>query len=488
MKDILKRGIAFLLVCSLFMTCSVTGLADEIGGEEPVLEAELPQDAGEQAAPAPDDFGGEAQPDNTSEGPAPVELPEPPALPSLPEPAQEAPAEGSSVPEGTAPVVPSSMISTTQTRYVQTGNTGKLNLRDAPSEYASILGSFSNGTMVSVLGNFNGWAYVNVGGNLGYMKLEYLSLSAPAATPTPTGISYKPYTMYVQTGNSGKLHLRQSASTRSKSLGLYPNGTAVTVTATTNGWAYVMVNGRMGYMMLRFLTTRYVPPVPPTPGPVSQVMYVQTGNSGGLHLRTGPGKEYSSQGLFANGTQVKVLSFMGVWDYVQVGGKVGYMMHCYLSYTAPYIPPAPAPTDPFYMYVSTGNSGKLYLRQYASKSSAIIGKYANGTQVLVTAAINDWVYVQVGKQTGFMMRKFLSYDAPTIQPAPVPIQGTALVVHPDHTFVYLRSEKDTSHYTNIITKVPHGSTVQILEWGQWWSLVTYNGMVGYMATTFLRQN
>lgn len=488
MKDMLKRGIAFLLVCSLFMMGVVAGVADEIGGEEPVLEAELPQDAGEQAAPAPDDFGGEAQPDNTSEEPAPVELPEPPALPSLPEPAQEAPAEGSSVPEGVAPVVPSSMISTTQTRYVQTGNSGGLNLRSAPSDYATILGTYANGTVVSVLGNYNGWAYVNVSGNYGYMKLQFLSLSAPVVTPVPSGIPYKPYTMYVWTGNSGRLHLRTYPDTRSKSKGLYANGTAVIVSQTSGGWAYVRVGNQEGYMMLRFLTTQYVPPVTPVPGPVGQVMYVKSANGGPVYLRTGPGTKYSDLGLYPVGTQVNIISFMGTWDYVRIGSNVGYMMHKFLSYTQPIYPPAPVPTQHTYMFVATGNSGKLYLRQYASKSSAIIGKYANGTQVLVTAALNDWLYVQVGGKTGYMMRKFLSYDAPTIQPAPVPITGNALVVHPKGTFVYLRSSKDSSNYSNIITKVPSGAQVQVLEWEYWWSRVSYNGVVGYMVSNYLRQN
>ena len=60
--------------------------------------------------------------------------------------------------------------------------------------------------------------------------------------------------MYVQTGNDGRLHLRASKSTLARSLGLFENGTAVTVYEKSGSWARVKVNGLTGYMKHEFLS------------------------------------------------------------------------------------------------------------------------------------------------------------------------------------------------------------------------------------------
>ena len=59
--------------------------------------------------------------------------------------------------------------------------------------------------------------------------------------------------MVVRTGNWAKLHLRKAKSKSSASLGLYPNGTIVNVTANDGTWATVTVGGKSGFMMSRYL-------------------------------------------------------------------------------------------------------------------------------------------------------------------------------------------------------------------------------------------
>ncbi len=51
---------------------------------------------------------------------------------------------------------------------------------------------------------------------------------------------------------------------------------------------------------------------------------------------------------------------------------------------------APALADnPYYMYVNTGNSGRLHLRALPTAASQSLGLYANGTQVRVHAGWAD---------------------------------------------------------------------------------------------------
>ena len=66
--------------------------------------------------------------------------------------------------------------------------------------------------------------------------------------------------------------------------------------------------------------------------------------------------------------------------------------------------------------------------------------------------------------------------------------GTATVVHPRGSFVYLRSSRSTDSTANVLAKVPSGSFVEILSWDVWYCKVRYSGIVGYMVTSYLQGN
>ena len=383
--------------------------------------------------------------------------------------------------------------------YIQTGNTGRLHLRALPSADSQSLGLFSNGTAVLVENISGNWALVQVNGQRGYMSLSCLT-TVPPAIPTVTPVPTEYTTLYVQTGNSGKLHLREYASQNARSLGLYPNGTAVTVTARSGQWAYVNVGGVYGYMMLKFLSAAspVTPTVQPTVNPgKTVVMYVRTGNSGKLHLREYASQNARSLGLFPNGTLLYAADQGNGWSYVSVNGLTGYMMNKFLAVSSSDVTPAPVtpvpvPTGSTLMYVATGNSGKLHLRENMSTDAGSLGLYPNGTQVAVIANYGTWAYVNVAGKTGYMMTRYLSaYQPGVITPTPTPgttpaPQGSATVHHPNNSFVYLRSSRSSDSTTNVICQVPSGSVVTVVEWGDWWSKIRYDGMEGYMVTSYLK--
>ncbi len=250
--------------------------------------------------------------------------------------------------------------------YVKTGNDGKLNLRAKADASATTVNRYENGTQVTVIKNAGTWLYVSVGGRVGYMMKQYLSAQAPAmaATPTPTpDVTATPdtaatptpvpeatltpvpegaatgSTLYVSTGNDGKLNLRSCASASAPAIGRYANGTPVTVLKDAGAWLRVRAGGRTGYMMLEYLsatapsassgqqTTLGDAEATPTPVPsAAQTMVVQTGNDERLHLRQRPRADAVSLGLFANGTVVTVRSTANDWANVTVNGQTGYMM------------------------------------------------------------------------------------------------------------------------------------------------------------------
>ncbi|MBR3739399.1 MAG: SH3 domain-containing protein [Clostridia bacterium] len=383
--------------------------------------------------------------------------------------------------------------------YVQTGNTGRLHLRALPTVNAQSLGLFYNGTPVLVENISGGWALVQVNGQRGYMSMNCLS-AIPPVNPTGTPVPTEYTTLYIQTGNSGKLHLREYASQNARSLGLYPNGTAVTVTTRSGQWAYVNVGGVYGYMMLKFLSAAgpVTPTVQPTLNPsIATLMYVRTGNAGKLHLREYASQNARSLGLFPNGTLLYAVNLGNGWSQVSVNGLSGYMMTQFLAVSSSNITPAPVtpvpvPTEFTLMYIATGNSGKLNLRENMSTDAASLGQYPNGTQVSVIANYGTWAYVYVDGKMGYMMTRYLAaYQTGIITPTPMP--GTtpaplssATVQQPNNSFVYLRSSRSSNGTANVICQVPSGSVVTVVEWGQWWSKILYNGMEGYIVTHYLK--
>ncbi len=106
----------------------------------------------------------------------------------------------------------------------------------------------------------------------------------------------------------------------------------------------------------------------------------------------------------------------------------------------------------------------------------------------VYATIGNWAHVSVGSQTGYMMTQFLSSAVPTtpVTPSTPSAPGTATVTHPNGSFVYLRSSTNSDNLTNVLSQVPHGTVVEVLSWGQYWSYINYNGLEGYMVTNYLK--
>ncbi len=383
--------------------------------------------------------------------------------------------------------------------YVQTGNSGRLHLRALPTSNSQSLGLFPNGTPVLVENISGGWAFVQVNVQRGYMSLNYLTAvppSVPVVTPVPT----EQTVLYIRTGNTGRLHLREYASQNARSLGLYPNGTAVVVTSRSGEWAYVNVAGATGYMILKFLAAAgpVTPTVQPTLNPgEARLMFVRTGNSGKLHLREYASQNARSLGLFPNGTLLYAVDLGNGWCQVSVNGLSGYMMTKFLALSSSDVTPAPVtpvpvPTGSTLMYVSTGNTGKLHLRENMSTDSGSLGLYPNGTQVAVIINYGTWAYVNVAGKTGYMMTRYLAPAQPGIvtpTPAPGPTAApitSAIVTHPNNSFVYLRSTRSSESTTNVICQVPSGSLVTVVEWGEWWTKIRYDGMEGYMVTHYLK--
>lgn len=130
-------------------------------------------------------------------------------------------------------------------------STDRLHLRASASEKAASLGKYYNGVRVIVDGPVDGeWTKVIVGNLKGYMKTEYLVISGEGK---PYPASAMPI-MTINNPNSEQcVDLYAGQSQKSEFLGVYYNGTSVILMGFNSTWAHVIVDGRVGFMLAKYL-------------------------------------------------------------------------------------------------------------------------------------------------------------------------------------------------------------------------------------------
>lgn len=127
----------------------------------------------------------------------------------------------------------------------------RLHLRSSASEKAASLGKYYNGVRVVVDGPVDGeWTKVIVGNLKGYMKTEYLVISGE-------GKAYPASAMPIMTINNPNSEqcadLYAEQSQKSEFLDVYNNGTLVILMGFSATWAHVIVDGKVGFMLAKYL-------------------------------------------------------------------------------------------------------------------------------------------------------------------------------------------------------------------------------------------
>ena len=109
----------------------------------------------------------------------------------------------------------------------------------------------------------------------------------------------------------------------------------MTVLLKGNGWCQITGGGLTGFMATRYLSNMGTTNSGSNSnsGTVStRTAYVNNPKSTQvLYLRESPSQSAKALGQYANGTQVKVVSYGATWCEVYVGTRHGYMMTRYLA-------------------------------------------------------------------------------------------------------------------------------------------------------------
>ena len=323
-----------------------------------------------------------------------------------------------------------------------TGN--DVNFRSGPSTDYAIYECLPNGTVVTVTDRSNSeWYSVTYNGRTGFINSGYLTVygeTAPAAPANDPG----PDPVVTADGSSGTVNamyvrFRSGPGTDYSILGEYNNGTALTVTGSSDGWYAVVINGQHGYMYADYVTVGEAPVVPEEPEatpepavvpPAEPIEVTPTDDTSGhisgdyVYFRSGPSTYYAIYGCLDNGTSLTITGRSGDWYAVTIGGRSGYLYSAYVvndgggeipDETQPEPTPEPTPTPepepeapsstsvPGYI---TGNDVRF--RSGPSTRDDILGEYSFGTALTITGTYDDWKAVIINGVSGYVYGQYVA--------------------------------------------------------------------------------
>ena len=151
---------------------------------------------------------------------------------------------------------------------VQSGNQYGVRLRLGPSTSYASQTTLPSGTVVTVLEKGTVWTRIQAGTLTGYMMSKFLvSSGGSSMSSTP---SLGSATVYA--GNGKRTWLRTAPNGRR--LGLYSDGTPLTILGYKGEWTRVMIGSSVGYMMTKYIALP-APTPEPTPIPYSALTKVE---------------------------------------------------------------------------------------------------------------------------------------------------------------------------------------------------------------------
>lgn len=386
--------------------------------------------------------------------------------------------------EPTAAPTPAPTAPMGQTAQVNTAK-GALNMRDKIG--GAVIAKIPEKAFFIVTEYGATWCKAWYDGKTGYVMTKFVKLtggSMPTPTPVPTPEPIIDYAR-VTTANGG-LNLRDAINgTR---IAVIPQGATVSVHSKGADWCRVSYSGKTGYVMTKFLSFGSAAPTEtPTPAPEVVISYARVNTvTGGLNLRETP-----------NGTRIAVIpqnAVIGVitkgadWSRVKYGDKVGYVMTKFLAdTTATPAPSTPAPGNTLQCYgkVTTANGGGLNMRSGPATTYGRIASIKNGGVVEVYDKGAVWSRIKYNGTFGYVMSQYLTFSAerPSENPDPVIPSGAKAQVNTTAGSLNMRAGMGKTYA--VVTQIPQKAYVEVLTYGPSWCYVSYNGLKGYVMTTYL---
>ena len=403
-----------------------------------------------------------------------------------------------------------------------------LNLRSGPGTGYDVITEIPKGTIIVVTSYGSEWCAVRWGDYTGYVMTKYLSVSdtpsvpsAPTPSPTPSDSpTPTPVGTNVPTGSLAVLNTNAeffaSPSASGESLLIIPEGITVTVLQYGEPYSQVSYGGMTGYILTDALGFQQDAPTPtpsptpsptPTPTPMPAPTFTPVNATGvvllNAHLRQEPDTSSELLMTLPADTEVRVLMVGSGWCQVECAGTVGWMLTSQLHITEEESTPTPTPTpsptpSPAPSYpaeegvtevIDITHTGKtawivptvtsINLREAASDESEILCEIPANARLTVYEARPTWCFVRYEGIDGFVYTRYITYVEPA-QSMGIRYINTA------KDPLALRAAPSTS--ANLLTRIPRGQTVTLLEELGDWCRVQYGEQSGYCAARYLSEH
>ena len=125
---------------------------------------------------------------------------------------------------------------------------GNINIREAASTDASMVGKLPENAGCEILGTEGDWTHISSGEVEGYVLSEYL-LTGDAAITKANEVA-----RYTATVNTDSLRVRLEPNTTSEILATMPEGEELEIVSETDGWVQVNIDGEYGYVSGDYVT------------------------------------------------------------------------------------------------------------------------------------------------------------------------------------------------------------------------------------------
>lgn len=216
----------------------------------------------------------------------------------------------------------------------------------------------------------------------------------------------------------------------------------------------------------------------------------------GLNLRASPSASAAVLAVIPRFTVIPVWETSGNWCKTTYQGHTGYVSAEYLliqqaeDEDAPAVQAPSASENPSLYARVTTPEGSLNLRAEANANAKVLRTIPRDTVIPILEYGEPFCKTAYENDTGYVMRSFLTFldeEEETQTPeAPAREQAvTARVVTPGGS-LNLRKEKKAN--ARVLLTIPENALVTVLEQGETWCRVAYDGHTGYVKTEFLALN
>ena len=364
-------------------------------------------------------------------------------------------------------------------------------LRYTASEDGRILTGVHNASAVTVLAKGEKWTLVKYGEINGYLPTANLSFTGTPPTATtemPTAIS-----LWATVEGTNSLNFRAGPDINAEKIGSLSEGSVLCILATQGSWVKVQSGSKVGYVSVDYLA--YHNAYPGSTDSDTSAMVSLEDSSQPAKLLATPSMSATVIYRVAHGTQVTVLTNDGSWCLVEVAGVKGYLLTSQLDFSAEgtVIPPS-EPDEQGQSAIVNSDASTLNLREGPSTSYDIIAEIPKGTVITVTNYGDTWCLVKWGSLSGYVMTKYLLFqeeetptpppsDEPTDEPTPTPPPSNKAWVKTLVDYINLRETPSTEG--EIITTIPGGDELTVLEQGSTWSFVEHGVASGWVLSSNL---